>query len=103
VPEPDFDGVRDLPVERPTMKCAACGRGFQATDVLCSWSPRPTKRCPLSPRSKRELIAVFDPLHVRLYRRFGFDIVDERTVLGQPNWFRRRAALAASSELSRTW
>jgi hypothetical protein len=41
--------------------------------------------------------------NVRLYRRFGFDIVDERTVLGQPNWFMRRAALAASSELPHTW
>jgi ribosomal protein S18 acetylase RimI-like enzyme len=41
--------------------------------------------------------------NVRLYRRFGFEIVDERTVLGQPNWFMRRAALAASSELPHTW
>ena len=30
--------------------------------------------------------------NVRLYRRFGFDVVAERQVIGQPNWFMWREA-----------
>ena len=32
------------------------------------------------------------PQNVVFYERFGFEVVDERVVLGVPNWFMRRAA-----------
>lgn len=34
------------------------------------------------------------PINVRFYERFGFRVVGELEVLGQPNWFMRRAANA---------
>ena len=34
------------------------------------------------------------PQNVVFYERFGFETLDERVVLGVPNWFMRRAAPA---------
>lgn len=39
-PEPEFDELRALPVERPTVKCAQCGRAFRAQDFLVRIRPQ---------------------------------------------------------------
>jgi ribosomal protein S18 acetylase RimI-like enzyme len=36
------------------------------------------------------------PANVRFYERFGFEVAGEQDVLGNPNWFMRKAAKGTS-------